>query len=213
MNGPLTAPASGASGGNGVYRYASGSAFPNKTYAASNYWVDVLFTPSGQPPVTSSLWSDATLPATPSADDPRAVTLGLKFRATTSGTVRGVKFFKGAQNTGTHTGSLWTADGQPLASVTFSGETASGWQRMDFATPVAINANTTYVVSYHTTSGFYALNRSYFSAPYANGPLVAPDSGAVGGNGVYRYGAANSFPTGSYQASNYWVDVVFTADP
>lgn len=212
VSGPLTAPASGASGGNGVYRYASSSVFPNRTYVASNYWVDVLFTPSGQPPVTSSLWSDTTLPAVQSADDPNAVTLGLKFRATTSGTVRGVKFFKGAQNTGTHTGSLWTSGGQLLASVTFTGETASGWQRMDFATPVAITANTTYVVSYHTTSGFYALNRSYFSTQYANGPLVAPDSGSVGGNGVYRYGAANSFPTGSYQASNYWVDVVFTAD-
>jgi Domain of unknown function (DUF4082) len=32
----------------------------------------------------------------------------------------------------------------------FSGETASGWQQVNLPSPVAINANTTYVVSYHT---------------------------------------------------------------
>ena len=35
------------------------------------------------------------------------------------------------------------------ATVTFTGETASGWQQATFATPVAITANTTYVVSYY----------------------------------------------------------------
>lgn len=210
VSGVLTAPSSAASGGNGVYRYASGTIFPNRTFAASNYWVDVVFMPSGQPPVEGSLWSDSTVPAQPSVDDPKAVTLGVKFRATSSGTVRGVRFYKGAGNTGTHTGSLWTSGGQLLASVTFTGETATGWQRMDFSSPVAITANTTYVVSNHTTSGNYAVNRSYFGSDYANGPLVAPASGSVGGNGVYRYGASNGFPSSSFQASNYWVDLVFS---
>ncbi|WP_240197714.1 DUF4082 domain-containing protein [Nonomuraea lactucae] len=210
VSGPLTAPASGASGGNGVYRYTSGTAFPTNTFSASNYWVDVVFMPSGQPPVTNSLWSDTTIPAVESVNDAKAVTLGVKFRANTNGTVSGVRFYKGSLNTGTHTGSLWTSGGQQLASVTFTGETASGWQRMNFATPVAINANTTYVVTYHTTSGNYAVNRSYFTTPYANGPLVALASGTEGGNGLYRYSATNAFPTSSYQASNYWVDVIFT---
>ena len=40
-------------------------------------------------------------------------------------------------------------------------------------------------------------------------PLHALQNGADGGNGVYRYGSPSSFPTESYQASNYWVDVVF----
>jgi hypothetical protein len=44
-NGPLTAPAYSAAGGNGVYHY--NNAFPNHTYDASNYYVDVLFTPTG----------------------------------------------------------------------------------------------------------------------------------------------------------------------
>lgn len=78
-------------------------------------------------------------------------------------------------------------------------------------TPVTIAANTTYVVSYFTNSGDYAVDRQYFATQYTNGPLLALASGASGGNGVYRYGATNGFPTKSYQASNYWVDVVFAA--
>ena len=41
-NGPLTAPSSGATGGNGVYRYGGGGGFPNQTYNSTNYWVDVV---------------------------------------------------------------------------------------------------------------------------------------------------------------------------
>jgi hypothetical protein len=37
---PLTALA------NGVYKYSASSSFPNKIYRASNYWVDVVFTPN-----------------------------------------------------------------------------------------------------------------------------------------------------------------------
>ncbi len=42
-NGPLTAPSSAASGGNGVYAYGSASSLPINTYNSANYWVDVLF--------------------------------------------------------------------------------------------------------------------------------------------------------------------------
>lgn len=43
VSGPLTALANGAGGGNGVYAYGGGGIFPASTYAASNYWVDVVF--------------------------------------------------------------------------------------------------------------------------------------------------------------------------
>ena len=39
-------------------------------------------------------------------------------------------------------------------------------------------------------------------------PVLA--SSLSGGNGVYAYGSASSFPTGSYMASNYWVDVLLS---
>jgi hypothetical protein len=44
-NGPLTAPSSSSSGGNGVYAYGSSSLFPGDTYNSNSYGVDVLFRP------------------------------------------------------------------------------------------------------------------------------------------------------------------------
>ncbi|MFB9627332.1 DUF4082 domain-containing protein [Nonomuraea helvata] len=202
-NGPLTAPASSTSGGNAVYTYGAANAFPTSTYQSSNYWVDVVYAP------TFSLWDDTATPATQSFADNQAVTLGVKFTTTTNGFISGIRFYKGSLNTGTHVGSLWSSSGTLLASATFTNESASGWQQVNFSTPVAVTANTTYIASYYTSSGFYSVSRLYFVNPYINGPLTALASSNLSGNGVYSYGATNTFPTNTYQSTNYWVDVAF----
>jgi hypothetical protein len=51
-NGPLHALANTTSA-NGVYAYGSASSFPNQTWLASNYWVDVVFAPTA--PVLGTL--------------------------------------------------------------------------------------------------------------------------------------------------------------
>jgi hypothetical protein len=143
-----------------------------------------------------------------SVNDPNSVELGLKFQASTAGDITGLRFYKGAANTGTHVANLWTSTGTLLATATFTNETASGWQQVDFATPVTITANTTYVASYHT-SGNYAADPGLFAADVANGPLTAPSSASSGGNGVYAYGSSSLFPTSSYNSTSYGVDVMF----
>ena len=159
-------------------------------------------------PVT--IWSSSTVPAVVDSGPDSAVQLGVKFRSDVAGTIRGIRFHKGVGNTGTHVGSLWSSTGTRLANATFTNETASGWQEVTFPTPVAITANTVYVASYHTTTGHYSLNANYFVSGGAdNGPLHALSTGASGGNGVYRYGASNLFPDQTWNASNYWVDVLF----
>ena len=76
--------------------------------------------------------------------------------------------------------------GTLLATVTFTGETASGWQQANFATPVAITANTTYVVSYHAPNGHYTGDDAYFRAAGVDRPpLHALRDGVDGANGVY----------------------------
>jgi hypothetical protein len=160
-----------------------------------------------------SLWNDTTTPAVAAANDASAVELGVKFRSQNAGYIVALRFYKGPGNTGTHVGKLWTHTGTQLASVTFTNETASGWQQAILASPVPIAANTTYVASYHTTAGRYAVNLGYFnSSGFANGPLTALANGADGSNGVYLYGAGG-FPTQSFNAANYWVDVVFNTQP
>ena len=90
-------------------------------------------------------------------------------------------------------------------TATFTSETASGWQQVNLSSPVSITAGTTYVVSYHT-NGDYSADSNYFATSLASGDLTAP----AGSNGVYAYGAAGVFPTNSFGATNYWVDVVYS---
>src|SRR6185436_15537808 len=105
----------------------------------------------------TTLFSASALPAVADVFDESPVELGLKFRADVNGFVKGVRFYKSDANTGTHVGNLWAATGgAPLATATFTNETPSGWQEVLFNVPVAVSANTTYVVSYHTNVGHYS---------------------------------------------------------
>ena len=150
------------------------------------------------------------VPAVASESDSSAVELGMRFRASQNGSITGLRFFKGPGNTGTHTGSLWSSTGTRLATATFSGESASGWQQVSLASPVPVTAGTTYVASYFAPAGGYSVDRNFFSTVgTTNGPLTALQDGADGPNGLYRYGAGGGFPSGTYLGSNYSVDVVF----
>jgi hypothetical protein len=167
--------------------------------------------PSVTPPAVPvlSLFGPADTPANVNWNDPSPVEVGVKFQSTALGRVLGIRFYKGPQNTGPHVGSLWSAQGDLLGQANFTDETDNGWQEVDFPEPVLLTPGATYIASYHT-NGFYAATNNYFSGAHLNGPLSAPASGGdAGGNGVYFYGPAGSFPNADFYASNYWVDIAF----
>jgi Domain of unknown function (DUF4082)/Bacterial Ig domain len=80
-----------------------------------------------------SIWDSNTTPSVLTDPETQAVEVGVKFRAEVNGYISGIRFYKGSQNTGTHIGSLWSSTGQQLGQATFSGETATGWQQVNFA--------------------------------------------------------------------------------
>ncbi|MFI6662227.1 DUF4082 domain-containing protein [Streptomyces sp. NPDC050523] len=156
-----------------------------------------------------TIWPASAVPGTVNGGDGSSLELGVKFRTTVAGSITGVRFYKSPANTGTHTGSLWTASGTRLATGTFSGETASGWQQLNFATPISVKANTTYVASYFAPNGGYSYDGGYFNDSDAGlAPLTGLKSGTDGGNGVFHYGSTSAFPNSQSSGSNYWVDVV-----
>ncbi|WP_341525543.1 DUF4082 domain-containing protein [Nostoc sp. UHCC 0302] len=173
--------------------------------AANSTW---SFTTGAAPSCPCSIWNSTTTPTVLADADNSAIELGVKFKSDVAGSITAIRFYKSTTNTGTHVGTLWSSSGTQLATATFTGETASGWQQVNFTTPVAITANTTYVASYHTDVGRYSVDQGYFASARDNAPLHALSNGSSGGNGVYKYGA-RSFPNSSYNSSNYWVDVVF----
>lgn len=170
--------------------------------------INITVTPAVCP---CTIFSPASVPAKPLANDGLGgIALGVRFRSTQNGIITGIRYYKGAGATGTHTGSLWNNTGTQLATATFTNETASGWQQVLFAAPVPITAGVTYVASYHSSSGDYSSTNPFFNQPVINSPLKALANGEDGPNGVYVYSATPVFPTNSFQSNNYWVDVVFT---
>jgi Domain of unknown function (DUF4082)/Fibronectin type III domain/Bacterial Ig domain len=163
-----------------------------------------------------SIWGSAVTPPVTNSGDPSSLELGMKFTSDVYGTVTGIRFYKSSENTGTHIGSLWTESGTLLAQATFTSETASGWQQVNFGTPVAISPHTTYVVSYLAPKGHYAVEPYYFYNPPPTGgnmlnspPLHAVAASDTTSNGLYAYASTPIFPTGTFNATNYWVDPVF----
>ncbi len=161
-----------------------------------------------------SFWSDSDLPGQIDSKDKNAIEVGIRFTSDTNGYITGLRFYKSTANTGTHIANLWTSTGQLLATATFTNETASGWQQVDFATPVAVSAGVSYIASYFAPKGHYSADNNYFTSQgVSSGSLHANPTGATGTNGIYRYGAASGFPTLTSQNTNYWVDVVLNTIP
>jgi len=160
-----------------------------------------------------SIWTPSlTVPWMIDSNDGVAVEVGVKFRADVGGIVNGVRFYKASTNTGTHTGHLWTSSGTLLGTVTFSNESASGWQQANFASQIVIQPNTTYVVSYFAPNGHYSDDQYFLGrAGVDQWPLHALKGGVDGPNGVFNYGASG-FPADTWFSDSYSVDVMFTPD-
>jgi Domain of unknown function (DUF4082) len=128
-----------------------------------------------------------------------------------AGTVTGMRFYKQTWMSGySHVAHLWSATGTLLATASFTNETSFGWQQVSFASPVAIAANTVYVISFSTGGGYFGITTGYFNtAGVTNGPLQALGNGVSGGNGVYHAGNG-TFPNVNSGGMNFWADVDFS---
>jgi hypothetical protein len=195
-------PASGYSG-------AAGFSYTVTNNLGVSATADVKLWVAGTRPAT--FFDAAAVPTVVKANDSNSVELGFKFHSTVDGDVVGLRFFKGADNSGPHVGNFWSATGDLLASATFTNETADGWQQVMLSTPVSLSAGVTYVASYHT-NGNYSADPGFFADPHANGALIAPASTSGSVNGLFAYGSASLFPTNSFNDTGYGVDVLFKAN-
>lgn len=168
----------------------------------------VNFTASSNPTVGegSTLFTSQSPSSGNVSDGGTPYELGMKFRSITGGQITAIRHFRATSENGTHTGRIWSTSGNLLTSVTFTGETASGWQQEALPTPLTIQANTTYVVSVNINSHFPSTVNG-LSGQVVNGDLR---SIADGNNGVF--GSPAALPTSSYNNSNYFRDILFVAD-
>lgn len=194
-------------GNNGVF--GSEGQFPSSSYQATNYFRDVVFTPGPPPPATGQTVFTTQTPALLNQSDGPGVNyeLGTSFLSDTAGEIAAIRFWKAANESGVHTGRIWSTSGQALATIEFTQETASGWQQQNLSVPLTIAANTPYIVTVNTANSYYVATVQGLAAAVVNQDLRS----VVGNNGVF--GAVGQFPTNTYQATNYFRDVVFHPTP
>jgi hypothetical protein len=127
-------------------------------------------------------------------------TVGNEFSSSMNGQIHYLRYYKAAEETGTHTLSLYTASGTFLSSVNVNfGSGYQGWVTGTLPWPyVNITAGTRYVVTVTTTTK-QSKTPCGFSSPITNGPMT--------GHGG-RYIQGTGFPT-TGSCSNFWTDAMF----
>lgn len=191
-------------GGSNVFRITSAAGTP---LPADYSW---SFTLQPAPPTIQNytIFTPDQAPSNFVTNIPSGVELGLKFHSDKSGIITGIRIF-GSLGNESSTGKLWDSSGNLLAQVLVENDNTI-WAQSNLDKPVFIQANTTYTVSYDVSQGgSYPADDGYFASKGVdNGPLHAPISSDVGGNGVM--GTLGAFPDQASNATNYWVDVVFS---
>ncbi|WP_416209789.1 N,N-dimethylformamidase beta subunit family domain-containing protein [Nostoc sp. LEGE 06077] len=176
----------------------------NKVTATADGIGNVTFSATAIPSGNAETIFTNQVPSIGNATDNSPYELGMKFRSARGGQITAIRFWKAPSETGTHIGKIWSATGEFLGSVTFTNEAASGWQEQLLNTPINIDPNVIYVVSVNINV-YYVATYNELSSLITNGDV---SSVADGNNGVFSVNP-NSFPTISYQNSNYYRDIVF----
>lgn len=195
----ITAGSLTADTANGMYGPLGGcptTPHPNK----NEYFRDVIFTP------VQTLFT-TQMPASGNLTDNVDYELGMKFTVRRKGWITAIRYWRSPSDTGvTHVGKIWDANGSLLESVTFTDETASGWQEQALTTPRPIEGATQYVVSVNVHRYFPDTLNGLAAPAVSNGDLTA-----VVGGGLYNT-VVGQYPQSSYMNGNYFRDVVFVPE-
>lgn len=166
------------------------------------------FRTAGQGQSLSSFIGDESAPEQTDPQDNAPVELGLHLSTSQTVEIQAIRYFRGPLGTGTHTGALWGADGNRLANVTFEAGTTTGWQTAFLDQPIIMEAGSNFTVSYFAPNGGYVFTGGDFTSGHVSGPL-SPDSS----NGRFIYGPEGGLPTGTWNNSNYFADVLYSIPP
>ena len=172
--------------------------------------VNVLDIPGDPASDASRLFTAANVPATTITNDPTDYELGVRFSVAQDGLISTLLYYRGVEDstdTDTRTLNLWSDTGVNLGSVTVvSTPGQSGWQYGELDTPIAVAAGTSYVASYGTEQN-YVISSNFFATDHSSDDFIL--NAPAAGNGVFNASGTGFFPTQSFNASNYWVDVAF----
>lgn len=167
------------------------------------------------------VWPATNGPDT-SGSDGTPINLGLEFYVTAQAWATHARVYRGTADVEPDNLRLYQVDspstGTMLAEITSPVFTGTGWQEVEFDTPVELTPLQAYKIVSHnpdhyTPTGGYWAPGGPGEGGITNGILVTPDTSQVAAQGTFAYGTPQ-FPTGTFGGGNYWVDVVVTdTDP
>jgi hypothetical protein len=194
----------------GVKYYAAVKSYIGPSYtartdlsAAYSNEVSVVVPNPLQPPTITiqplAMWKPAE-----EINDGVPYIMGTKFTPTQNGTVSAAYYWKAVNEpvNQSKTAQLFdAATGRSLRYVNFRSQSTPGWQKVDFATPIAITAGKTYVV---------AVNRKWYGYIQGSFPADNPVLTTAYGAGVYGTRML-AMPKKERNNYDYGTDVLFTA--
>jgi hypothetical protein len=167
-------------------------------------------------------------PASGDVNNGAAITTGVRFTVDSNTTVSAIRFWVPTTNSGTYTVGLYETttddDGVTPGTGTLlqSASAASGtltpdtWNNVSI-TPQAITTGTVYTAAVHSSSGrIVASNGAFNSAGISNEGInllqtgADPNPPALGSmfNGVFSEGASLTYPTSTFNGTDYFSDIV-----
>src|SRR6185312_3278977 len=140
---------------------------------------------------------------------------GVEFSTEIAVRITGARVYKAPLAAGATYVTLWSIAGVKLGEIAGTWVSdAGGWRTLEFATPVAIAANTKYIISYYAAGGFWAQNdwvyngMDFIEYPFHIGRY---EEGAEGKSGASRVGggveSGHIFPE-IILPHNYYIDPI-----
>lgn len=179
--------------------------------------VSVPYGPGGAPATPQSLFTSQT-PVNPDfTENVAANTLGTVIQAKSAGSItKGRWRFPNTTWAGAQVKFVLynNANGARLSEATFVSPTFGAWNEVALPSPVAATLNQVFVAAVYitgTTQIHYPFAGSFFTAGLVNGDLYGMGGDDPRGFGNGRFGSSDAYPTGSFNSTCYFVDLVFVA--
>jgi hypothetical protein len=157
----------------------------------------------GTPPLPSIF----TFQVPTTYENDSAYELGTKFWADVDGTLTQVRLYTNALEGGNHTVRIWRVNDAAVVAGPYTWNIMAGtegWKTFTLPAPLAVTANTDYVVAISNSSDLYYAEQIHgFDAPIVNGHLHT-----YVGSGVYT-NVLGTMPSSTWANTNYFRDVVF----
>jgi hypothetical protein len=160
------------------------------------------------------------------SNDTSGYTLAMEFTLSADAALTGIWFYSPSGANGLPTGcciydvvSQTEAAGTVSTSPSWSGAAGSGWVKCSYDGSVTLNASQRYKVAVLKPAGVsqvYADTTNYWGggpggSGLTSGIITAPSTaGADNGQDSFAISTVFAYPTGAFDASNYWVDLEVT---